>query len=202
MDTVMFLNNVQLTYVGVKRGLIDFLEDSRETALDIFKNIIKVIDDHQLNIYNLTSIGAVLKDRLSRILKGNCYAHVLHNGVKHAHGVLLQRINIRWLSLLPSIERLIETYEPLKLYFLNDQTKTKKLTAAADNTQLLTSFFNNPDGLCTLNFLENLLGDIQQTELNLQRTQTTAVDLYRIITNLMKKLEQRLNDKYFGSKTC
>ncbi|CAF5055691.1 unnamed protein product, partial [Rotaria magnacalcarata] len=143
MDTVMFLNNVQLTYVGVKRGLIDFLEDSREVALDIFKNIIKV---------------------------------------------LLQHINIRWLSLLPSIERLIETYEPLKLYFLNDPTKTKtKLTAAADNTELLTSFFNNPDGLCTLNFLENVLVDIQQAELNLQRTWTTAVDLYRIITNLMKK---------------
>ncbi|CAM4832807.1 unnamed protein product [Rotaria magnacalcarata] len=112
MDTVMFLNNVQLTYVGVKRGLIDFLEDSREAALDIFKNIIKVIDDHQLNIYNLTSIGAVLKDRLPHILKG----------------------------------------------------------------------------------------DIQQAELNLKRTWTTAVDLYRIITNLMKKLEQRLNDKYFGNQ--
>ncbi|CAF3560385.1 unnamed protein product [Rotaria socialis] len=122
---------------------------------------------------------------------GNCYAQVL-----------LQHINIRWLSLLPSIERLIETYEPLKLYFLNDQTKTKKLPAATDNTQLLTSFFNNPDGLCTLKFLENVLVDIQQVELNLQRTWTTAVDLYRIITNLMKKLEQRLNDKYFGSKTC
>ncbi|CAF1570380.1 unnamed protein product, partial [Adineta steineri] len=37
--------------------------------------------------------------------------------------------------------------------------------------------------------------DIQQAELNLKRTWTTAVDLYRIITNLMKKLEQRLNDK-------
>ncbi|CAF5211019.1 unnamed protein product, partial [Rotaria magnacalcarata] len=41
--------------------------------------------------------------------------------------------------------------------------------------------------------------DIQQAELNLQRTWTTAVDLYRIITNLMEKLEQRLNDKYFGT---
>ncbi|CAF5229065.1 unnamed protein product [Rotaria magnacalcarata] len=109
--------------------------------------------------------------------------------------VLLQHINIRWLSLLPSIERLIEIYKPLKLYFLNDQTKTKKLTAAADTTQLLTSFFNNPDGLCALNFLEDALVDIQQADLNLQRTWTTAVDLYRIITNLMKKLEQRLNDK-------
>ncbi|CAF5214549.1 unnamed protein product, partial [Rotaria magnacalcarata] len=70
--------------------------------------------------------------------------------------------------------------------FLNHQAKAKKLTAAADNTQPLTSFFNNPDGLCTLNFLENVLGDIQQAELNLQRTWTTAVDLYRIITNLIK----------------
>ncbi|CAF5121525.1 unnamed protein product, partial [Rotaria magnacalcarata] len=43
--------------------------------------------------------------------------------------------------------------------------------------QLLTSFFNNPDGLCALNFLENVLVDIQQAELNLQRTWTTAVDL-------------------------
>ncbi|CAF5172530.1 unnamed protein product, partial [Rotaria magnacalcarata] len=76
------------------------------------------------------------------------------------------------------------------------------LTAAAGNTQLLTSFFTNPDGLCALNFLENVLVNIQEAELNLQRTWTTAVDLYRIITNLMKKLEQRLNDKYFGSKTC
>ncbi|CAF5139278.1 unnamed protein product, partial [Rotaria magnacalcarata] len=132
--------------------LIDFLKDSREAALDIFKNIIKVIDDHQLNINNLTSIGAdnanvnfgeyhsvfkLLKDRLPHILKGNCYAHVLHNGIQHAHDVL----------------------------------KT------ADNTQLLTSFFNNPDGLCALNFLENVLVDIQQAELNLQRTWTTAVDL-------------------------
>ncbi|CAF1543596.1 unnamed protein product [Rotaria magnacalcarata] len=108
--------------------LIDFLKDSREAALDIFKNIIKVIDDHQLNINNLTSIGAdnanvnfgeyhsvfkLLKDRLPHILKGNCYAHVLHNGIQHAHDVL------------------------------------KK----------------------------NVLVDIQQAELNLQRTWTTAVDL-------------------------
>ncbi|CAF4386255.1 unnamed protein product, partial [Rotaria magnacalcarata] len=131
MIKMALIDLLEMIIIGViLRGLINFLEDSREAALDIFKNIIKVIDDHQLNIYNLTSIGAVLKDRLSHILKGNCYAHVLHNGVKHAHDVLKS--------------------------------------------------------------------DIQQAELNLQRTWTTAVDLYRIITNLMEKLEQRLNDKYFG----
>ncbi|CAF0770435.1 unnamed protein product [Rotaria sordida] len=49
--------------------------------------------------------------------------------------------------------------------------------------------------------VENVLVDIQRAELKLQRVYTTAVDLYGIISNLIKKLEQRLNDKYFGSKT-
>ncbi|CAF4552462.1 unnamed protein product [Rotaria socialis] len=186
-----------LSDVGVKRDLINFLEDSREAALDIFKNIIKAIDDHQLNIYKLTSIGP--DNANANFGEYHSVFKLLKVVYRIFLKVLLQHINIRWLSLLPSIERLIETYEPLKLYFLNDQTKTKKLPAATDNTQLLTSFFNNPDGLCTLKFLENVLVDIQQVELNLQRTWTTAVDLYRIITNLMKKLEQRLNDKYFGT---
>ncbi|CAF2265031.1 unnamed protein product [Rotaria magnacalcarata] len=131
----------QTTKTPVSR-LIDFLKDSREAALDIFKNIIKVIDDHQLNINNLTSIGA---DNAN-----------VNFGEYHSVFKLLK-------DRLPHI--------------------LKKLTAAAGNTQLLTSFFTNPDGLCALNFLENILVNIQQAELNLQRTWTTAVDLYRIITN-------------------
>jgi hypothetical protein len=52
-----------------------------------------------------------------------------------------------------------------------------------------------------LSFLESVLVDIQRAELKLQRVSTTAVNLYGIITNLIKKLEQRMNDKYFGNKT-
>lgn len=66
-------------------GLIDFIDDSRETALDIFSNAIKIINDHQLNINDLTSIGAdnanvnfgqyhsvfkLFKDQLPDIRKG------------------------------------------------------------------------------------------------------------------------------------
>ncbi|CAF1505758.1 unnamed protein product [Rotaria sordida] len=71
--------------IGVKRGLLDFIEDSRETALDIFNNTIKAIENHQLQIQNLTSIGAdntnvnfgkyhsvfkLFKDCLPNIFKG------------------------------------------------------------------------------------------------------------------------------------
>ncbi|CAF1285731.1 unnamed protein product, partial [Rotaria sp. Silwood1] len=189
----IYFSFLSLIITILRLGLIDFIEDSRETALDIFNNIIKVIDNHQLNIHNLTSIGAdnanvnfgeyhsvfkLFKDRLPHIFKGKS----------------------KWLSLLRSIERLIETYEPLRLYFLNHQTTIKKFTTAAENMQILISFFNNSDGLCTLNFLEIVLDDIQQAEFKLQRTWTTAVDLYRIITNLIKKLEQRLHNKYFGNE--
>jgi hypothetical protein len=105
------------------------------------------------------------------------------------------------LSLLPSIERLSEMYEPLKFYFLNEETPKEKFTTTIKNFKLLKSFFVNNNGLCTLNFLENVLVDIQRAELKLQRACTLTVDLYSIITNLIKKLEQRLNDKYFGNKT-
>ncbi|CAF1519061.1 unnamed protein product, partial [Rotaria sordida] len=47
----------------------------------------------------------------------------------------------------------------------------------------------------------NVLVDVQRAELKLQRVSTAAVDLFGIITNLIKKLEQRLNNKYFGNKT-
>ncbi|CAF1377172.1 unnamed protein product [Rotaria magnacalcarata] len=70
--------------IGVKIGYLDFIEDSRETALDIFNNTIKVIENHQLQVQNLTSIGAdnakvnfgeyhsvfkLFKDRLPNIFK-------------------------------------------------------------------------------------------------------------------------------------
>ncbi|CAF5035877.1 unnamed protein product, partial [Rotaria sp. Silwood1] len=145
--------------VGVKRGILQFVDDPRESASDVFNNAMKVIENYQLDIRNLTSIGAdnanvnfgehhsvfkLFKDLCPCLVKGNCYAHVLHNGVKHAHDDLLIDVEL---------------------------------------------------------ILKNVLVDIQRAELKLQRVYTTAVDLYGIISNLIKKLEQRLNDKYFGSKT-
>ncbi|CAF4456851.1 unnamed protein product [Rotaria sp. Silwood2] len=244
------------TDIGVKRGILQFVDDPHESANDIYNNIIKVMENYQLNIRNLTSIGAdnanvnfgehhsvfkLFKDLCPCLVKGNCFAHVLHNGVKHAHDdllidvesilckiysffsnsakrveelksyydfvqveyrVLLEHITIRWLSLLPSIQRLIENYDPIKNYFLNQQISSRtKPNRTTENLLLFKSFFEDDFGLCILLFLENMLADVQRAELKLQRVSTTAVDLFGIITNLIKKLEQRLNDKYFGNKT-
>ncbi|CAF3824297.1 unnamed protein product [Rotaria sp. Silwood1] len=118
--------------IGVKRGILQFVDDPRESASDVFNNAMKVIENYQLDIRNLTSIGA-------------------------------DNANVNF----------GEHHSVFKLF----------------------------KDLCPCLVKENVLVDIQRAELKLQRVYTTAVDLYGIISNLIKKLEQRLNDKYFGSKT-
>ncbi|CAF5159451.1 unnamed protein product, partial [Rotaria magnacalcarata] len=157
--------------IGVSRGLIEFINDSNETAVNIFNNICKVIDKYKFKLENLTSFGAdntnvnfgknhsvfqLLKEKVSHLLKGNCYCHVLHNAVHTAHDdlpidietilcklysyfsrsakrmenlkeyfdfvqvdfqVLLKYISTRWLSLLRSIDRLLDKFEPVKFVF-------------------------------------------------------------------------------------
>ncbi|CAF3801355.1 unnamed protein product [Rotaria sp. Silwood1] len=191
----MFPFTVQyFSEIGVSRGLIEFISDPNEAAVDIFKNICKIIDDYKLKFENLTSYGAdnanvnfgeyhsvfkLLKDKVSHLLK-----------------VILSKFvpKIRWLSLLRSIQRLLETFEPVKLFFLTQETPSNVL-------RLLKSFFDNDEGLCILHFLQNVLSDIQQAELQLQRSYTTAVVLYFIITSLINKLRQKLSDKYYGNNT-
>ncbi len=84
------------------------------------------------------------------------------------------------MSLFQSIERLLEQYEPVKLFFLSQGTSTKEL-------KLLNPFFANNEGRYVLYFLQNVLCEIQKAELQLQRSYTTIVDLNFIITNLINK---------------
>ncbi|CAF0813884.1 unnamed protein product [Rotaria sordida] len=175
--------------IGVKRGILQFVDDPRESASDVFNNAMKVIENYQLDIRNLTSIGAdnanvnfgehhsvfkLFKDLCPCLVKGNCYAHVLHNGVKHAHDDLLIDVELILCKIYSFFSNSAKRVEELKSYYDFIQVEYR---------------------------VENVLVDIQRAELKLQRVYTTAVDLYGIISNLIKKLEQRLNDKYFGSKT-
>jgi hypothetical protein len=51
---------------------------------------------------------------------------------------------------------------------------------------------------CTLYFLHQILFDIQTKNLELQRYSKSIADLHRIVTSLLKKLNDRLEQKYFG----
>ncbi|CAF4922882.1 unnamed protein product [Rotaria sp. Silwood1] len=217
---------------GVKHGVIDFIEQQHESAEALFTNIKYVLEANDLRLNQLISLGsdntnvnignnhsvfALFQKLVPRLIKGNCYSHILHNSVKHGNNyllfdveaallkiyahfskssvrskelekyfdfveqeqkVILQHIRLRWLSLLASIERLILVYPVVKNYFLN----------LKDNEcpSLLLDFFTS--------------NKIQAANLSLQREYTTGVNLHTIISTLLRKLNNRLKDDFFGSK--
>ncbi|CAF4999487.1 unnamed protein product, partial [Rotaria socialis] len=106
--------------------------------------------------------------------------------------VILKHIRIRWLSPLQSIERLIAINPVIKSYFLN--------LGNNECPGLLLNFFTCNKGECSLYFLTNILPEVQAANLSLQREYTTGVNLHNIITNLIRKLNNRLRDDFFGCK--
>jgi len=110
--------------------------------------------------------------------------------------LLLKHINIRWLSLYPSIERLLKVFDPLSAYFLD-------LGDGSDFTcpPMISMFFTSTEAKCTMYFLHNVLFDVQKKSLELQRHYISIVDLSRIITSLLRKLNDRLKENYFGYQT-
>ncbi|CAF4433927.1 unnamed protein product, partial [Rotaria magnacalcarata] len=44
--------------IGVKRVLIDFIADSSETAIDVYRNARLILDKYELNFDGLTTIGS------------------------------------------------------------------------------------------------------------------------------------------------
>ncbi|CAF4912757.1 unnamed protein product, partial [Rotaria socialis] len=89
---------------GVKHGIFEFIEQQHESADALFNNIKYVIEANGLNLNQLVSIGsdntnvnvgnnhsvfALFNKLLPRLIKGNCYSHILHNSVKHGNEYLL-----------------------------------------------------------------------------------------------------------------
>ncbi|CAF2574171.1 unnamed protein product [Rotaria sp. Silwood2] len=107
--------------MGIRRGLIEFINDPHESAIDIFKNICKIIDDNKLQIGNLTSYGGdnmnvnfgkhhsvfqLLKSKVPHLLK-----------VQTAHDELPIDIEITLCKLYSYFSRSAKRVESLKEYF-------------------------------------------------------------------------------------
>ena len=117
---------------------------------------------------------------------------------------------MRWLSLLTSIERLIIVYPVVKSYFLNlEHNECPNLLLEFFTSNEGSYFYLETDqsislpfhtGECSLYFLTNILPEVQAANLALQRKSTTGVNLHSIITNLLNKLNNRLQDDFFGCK--
>ncbi|CAF4408838.1 unnamed protein product [Rotaria sp. Silwood2] len=237
----ILISNIMMNYIV--SAIIDFIDDSSESAIDIHRSARQILDKYELNLAGLTAIGAdnanvnmgeyhsvfaLFRDEKPTLLKGSCYSHILHNSVKHAHKllsidiekhllkiyahfsrsakriaelksyyefyeqdymVILKYINIRWLSLYISIQRLLMVFNPVKDYFLSRDD---------DCPEELKVLFSSEEGHCILSFLEHILYIIQKANLKLQRRYLAAVSLHQIIIDLKFNLQQRLNSSFFG----
>ncbi|CAF1427499.1 unnamed protein product [Rotaria magnacalcarata] len=235
---------------GIERSVIEVIELVNETADYIVASLREVLQMNNINIQNMTSIGAdntnvnygrnhsvfsLLKSDVPNLMKGNCFSHVLNNAVKTSHThlmidvesilsklyghfssstkrveslkeyfdfveqdhlLLLKHISIRWLSLYPSIERLLKVLDPLSAYFLDLGDRDEFPCPPT-----ISIFFTSTEAKCTMYFLHNVLFDLQKKSLELQRYYISIVDLRRIITSLLTKLNDRLKQNFFGYQT-
>ena len=53
--------------------------------------------------------------------------------------------------------------------------------------------------MCVLNFLQHTLFELHKKNFELQRSYTTAADLYMIITPIKTRSQERLDSQFFGA---
>ncbi|CAF1463507.1 unnamed protein product [Rotaria sp. Silwood1] len=233
-----------LSDTGVKKVLIDFIDDSSESAIDIYRNARLILDKYELNLHGLTTIGAdntnvnmgdhhsvfsLFRDEKPNLIKGSCYNHILHNGVKHGHKLLTIDVEKNLLSIYAHFSRSAKRIAELKSYYefyeedyvvILKHIKLRWLTLHTSIERLLqvfapvkdyflslddgcprelTEFFSCEEGHRVLSFLQNILSIIQNSNLKLQRRYLAGVSLHQIITELKLKLQQRLDSSFFGT---
>ena len=94
---------------------------------------------------------------------------------------LQKHSSTRFLTLEPAINRLIELYDPLKLYFLS--LKKCPLT--------ILRFFENPAGKFWILFVVNQLKNFNSTIKNIEFTRTTSFEAANEMTRLKGKIQNR-----------
>ncbi|CAF4692644.1 unnamed protein product, partial [Rotaria sp. Silwood2] len=115
-------------------------------------------DNTNVNVGENHSVYSLFKEESPDILKGNCYSHILHNSVKHAHRALPIDVEQILLSIYSHFSRSTKCINELKQYY-----------------------------------------EFYEQDFKLQRSYITLVDLYRIITSIKSKLQERIDSDFFGA---
>lgn len=109
---------------------------------------------------------------------------------------LLRHIPVRWLSLLPAVERLLKVWPAVKSYFVSLGEDCPQFIA---NKLCCDDPMNSFDEVeLYLHFFHNVMPIFQQTMCSLENSATSIAEVYDIMQSLRYKLQQRKCDNFFG----
>lgn len=141
-----------------------------------------------LKIYSHFSSSAVRREELKKFV-----ASV--NGEWHE---LKRHVGTRWLSLLPCVDNILLNWLPIRDYFVSLEDNCPSIL---QNILLL----NEREGQIIIeiyfHFVSHILHIFNKTVKLLEGNNITILDVYTIMNNLKKELEQRIADHFFGYDT-
>jgi hypothetical protein len=101
---------------------------------------------------------------------------------------LLRHVPTRWLTLLPASEKLYVNFEPVKSYFLSQDSCPP----------FLRSFFELELAETYLCFFSNISSSVQKVILVLEQDGPIIIKLFELMSNLINSLKSKLNDHFYG----
>ncbi|XP_078070941.1 uncharacterized protein LOC144495022 [Mustelus asterias] len=143
------------------------------------------VENTVLKVYNHFSISAKrtaqLKEFCEFVDVDNCN--------------LLRHVVTRWLSVLPSIDRILKCWEVLKSYFQS--------LAEEECPQVLWKCFGDEGNACELLeiyffFLSHTLKLFSDTIEALEAKSFSIISVFKLMAELKSKLERRIKDCFFG----
>ena len=145
------------------------------------------VENIVLKIYGHFSVSAKRRETLKDF----------HSFVETEYREILRHVPTRWLSLQPCIERILLFWKALSSYFLSrppDCSKQlyKLLSIDDDSTEIPRNIE------IYLMFSQHVMEVFQLSIKELEKTETTAVDISNIIADLRNKLRSRYVEEFFG----
>lgn len=104
---------------------------------------------------------------------------------------LLYHSRTRWVSLMPAVERILQLWDPLKSYFL-EQEKVPKI---------IVHFFKNTLSEAYLWFLHNQLSLFHQKIKTIESSNISVIEVKCILDETLKALKEREESVFIGLKT-
>lgn len=138
------------------------------------------IDSIVMKIHNYFSIYTVRTEELKEF----CDSVEIH------HQQLIKHCKTRWLSLFPSIERILKLYPALKAYFLSQEKAPK----------ILTNFFQDDLSEAYFWFLHSLMSVFHLKIEGAQKEMASVIEVRSYIKSIEKSLQDRQSEKFIPLK--